>query len=140
MNTNQPTTTTPDPHSADLVTYVHDSCHRWIIRLFSRAVQYGFYDRVVQLIESDYQLASKPLDDNITLLHWAAINNRVDIAKYLVNKGAKIDASGGVLNSTPLHWAVRDGKLDMVIFLLSYNAQAEIVDGEGETERFWSIS
>jgi len=54
----------------------------------------------------------------------------------LVNKGAKIDASGGVLNSTPLHWAVRDGKLDMVIFLLSYNAQAEIVDGEGETERF----
>lgn len=114
MNTNQ-TTGTPDPHTADLVT----------------AVQYGFYDRVVQLIDTDYQLVSKPLDDNITLLHWAAINNRLDIAKYLINKGAKVDAYGGVLNSTPLHWAVRDGKLDMVIFLLSYNAQPGLADGEG---------
>lgn len=104
-----------------------------IYRLISRAVQYGFYDRVVQLIESDSQLASKPLDDNITLLHWAAINNRLDIAKYLINKGAKIDAFGGVLKSTPLQWAIRDGKLDIVILLLSYNAQAGLVDGEGET-------
>jgi palmitoyltransferase len=73
-----------------------------------------------------------PLDDNITLLHWAAINNRIDIAKYLINKGAKIDAIGGALNSTPLHWAVRDGKLEMVILLLSYNAQPSLIDAEGK--------
>ncbi|CAF3619151.1 unnamed protein product, partial [Adineta steineri] len=105
----------PDPHTTDIVT----------------AVQYGFYERVVELIDADSQLATTPVNDNITLLHWAAINSRVEIAKYLINKGAKIDAFGGALNSTPLHWAVRDGKLDMVIFLLSYDAQPLLEDGEG---------
>jgi ankyrin repeat protein len=97
-----------------------------------RAVQYGYYDRVIELIDADPQLAVTPLNDNITLLHWAAINNRIEIAKYLINKGAKIDATGGALNSTPLHWAIRDGKLEMVILLLSYNAQPSLVDGEGK--------
>ncbi|CAF0817270.1 unnamed protein product [Rotaria sp. Silwood1] len=105
----------PDPHTADLVS----------------AVQYGYYDRVVELIEHEPKLAITPVNDNITLLHWAAINNRIDIAKYLLDKHAQIDAIGGELNSTPLHWAIRDGKLQMVVFLLSYNAQAELFDGEG---------
>ncbi|UJR21184.1 hypothetical protein I4U23_024282 [Adineta vaga] len=108
-------TSAPDEHTADLVT----------------AVQYGYYDRVTELINADPQLASTPVQDNITLLHWAAINNRIEIAQYLLNKGAKIDASGGALNSTPLHWAVRDGKLDMILFLLSNGAQPELMDGEG---------
>lgn len=89
----------------------------------------------MELIDADPQLATTPVSDNITLLHWAAINNRVDIAKYLINKGAKIDAIGGALNSTPLHWAVRDGKLEIVILLLSYNAQPALIDGEGKLIR-----
>ncbi|CAF1041855.1 unnamed protein product [Rotaria sordida] len=105
----------PDRDTADIVT----------------AVQYGFYERVIELIEINPQLVTTPLDDNITLLHWAAINNRTDIAKYLINRGAKIDALGGALNSTPLYWAVRDGKLEMTVFLLSYEAQTSLVDGEG---------
>ncbi|CAF3408369.1 unnamed protein product [Rotaria sp. Silwood1] len=105
----------PDKNTADLVT----------------AVQYGFYDRVTELIEVNPQLVTTPLDDNITLLHWAAINNRIDIAKYLVNKGAKVDAIGGALNATPLYWAVRDGKLEMTVYLLSCGAQTSLVDAEG---------
>ncbi|CAF0738301.1 unnamed protein product [Rotaria sordida] len=105
----------PDPHSADLVS----------------AVQYGYYDRVVELIEPEPNLAITPVNDNITLLHWAAINNRIEIAEYLLNKHAQIDVFGGELNSTPLHWAIRDRKLQMVIFLLSHNAQASLFDGEG---------
>ncbi|CAF2411056.1 unnamed protein product [Rotaria sp. Silwood2] len=104
-----------DPNTTDLVT----------------AVQYGFYDRVVELIETNPQLVTASLDDKITLLHWAAINNRIDIAKYLINKGAKVDAIGGALNSTPLYWAIRDGKLEMTVFLLSCGAQTSLVDGEG---------
>ncbi|CAF4681566.1 unnamed protein product, partial [Rotaria sp. Silwood2] len=105
----------PDPHTTDLVS----------------AVQYGYYDRVVQLIEPEPNLVITPVNGDITLLHWAAINNRIKIAKYLLDKHAQIDAFGGELNSTPLHWAIRDGKLPMVIFLLSHNAQASLFDGEG---------
>lgn len=129
MNNNS---STPDSHTADLLTYVVDKEENHIILLlFSSAVQYGFYDRVVQLIDVNPSLASTPLNDNITLLHWAAINNRIEVAKYLINKGAHIDAIGGALKATPLNWAIRDGKLEMVVFLLSHHAQPSIVDGEG---------
>lgn len=97
------------------------------------AVQYGYYDRVVELIESDPSLASKPLNGNVTLLHWAAINNRLEIAEYLIGKRAQVDAIGGELASTPLQWAVRDGKLPMVAYLLSHDAQAGLFDGEGKS-------
>lgn len=74
---------------------------------------------------------TKPANDGVTLLHWAAINDRIKIAEYLISKGAKIDAVGGNLNSTPLYWAIRDGKLRMVVFLLSRNAQTSLFDAEG---------
>lgn len=83
------------------------------------------------MIEADPQLATKTLDDDITLLHWAAINNRIEIAKYLISKGAKVDAIGGVIRATPLYWATRDGKLEMVVYLLSVGAQTSIFDNEG---------
>ena len=51
----------------------------------------------------------KPDKDNITLLHWAAINNRHDVVDFYMSKGAIVDAIGGDLNATPLHWAVRQG-------------------------------
>jgi palmitoyltransferase len=86
----------------------------------------------VELIDPDPQLAATPVNDNISLLHWASINNRIEIAKYLISKGAKVDAIGGALQATPLHWATRDGKLDMIILLLSYNAQPSLIDSEGK--------
>ena len=127
----------PDPHTADLVTYVLNSFKKinksiFIFLISISAVQYGYYDRVVELIEPQPHLASTPVNSNITLLHWAAINNRIEIAKYLLNKHVQIDASGGELNSTPLHWAIRDGKLQMVVFLLSQQAQPSLFDGEGK--------
>lgn len=124
----------PDPHTADLVTYVLHLSLSTLIDYFplNSAVQYGYYDRIVELIEPEPTLAAKPLTGNVTLLHWAAINNRIEIAEYLISKRAQIDAFGGELNSTPLHWAIRDGKLPMVAFLLSHQAQASLFDGEGK--------
>lgn len=123
---------TPDCLSADILTYGREysqACEPFF--LCFRAVQWGFHERVVQLIDANPSLASTPLNENITLLHWAALNNRVDIAKYLISKGAQIDAMGGALNATPLNWAIRDGKIEMVVFLLSYNAQPSISDRDG---------
>lgn len=44
--------------------------------------------------------------DGCSLLHWAAINNRVQIAQYLIKCGAESNP-GGILGETPLHWAFR---------------------------------
>ena len=45
--------------------------------------------------------------ENVTLLHWAAINNRKDIIRFYISRGALVDAIGGDLMATPLHWATR---------------------------------
>lgn len=50
---------------------------------------------------------NQPDNETVTLLHWAAINNRQDIIRYYVSKGAIVDAVGGDLLATPLHWASR---------------------------------
>ena len=99
-------------------------------------------------------------DENITPLHWAAINNRIPVVSYFLQKGANINLVGGELRSPPLHWATRysslsfvecmswhtdslhactwtlirthrQGHLSMVVHLMRYGAQPEVLDGEG---------
>lgn len=45
--------------------------------------------------------------DSVTLMHWAAINNRLELMRYYISKGALVDKPGGELQATPLHWATR---------------------------------
>lgn len=68
--------------------------------------QYGYLERCKELIEAGYNV-NQPDSETVTLLHWAAINNRQDIIRYYVSKGATVDAVGGELLATPLHWATR---------------------------------
>ncbi|XP_038075514.1 palmitoyltransferase ZDHHC17-like isoform X2 [Patiria miniata] len=95
-----------------------------------QAVQYGAIDRLKELVENGLDV-QEPDKENVTLLHWAAINNRLEIARYLINHGAVIDQLGGDLNSTPLHWATRQGHLPMVVLLMQYGADPSLRDGEG---------
>ena len=62
-----------------------------------------------EIVEGEGFDVRKPDEQNITILHWAAINNRKDLVTYYLSAGSIIDAIGGDLNSTPLHWAVRQG-------------------------------
>ncbi|XP_071100123.1 palmitoyltransferase ZDHHC17-like isoform X2 [Haliotis cracherodii] len=95
-----------------------------------RATQYGAFDRVRELIEAGYDVNQMD-KENVSLLHWAAINNRAQIVKYFTSKGAVVDKFGGDLNSTPLHWATRQGHLSMVVQLMAYGADPSLRDGEG---------
>lgn len=95
-----------------------------------KATQFGALERCKELVEAGYDVR-QPDKENVTLLHWAAINNRADIVKYYISKGAVIDQLGGDLNSTPLHWAIRQGHLSMVIQLMRYGADPSLADGEG---------
>lgn len=96
-----------------------------------KATQYGIFSRVKQLVEEDGYGVNERDAENVTLLHWAAINNRIEIVNYLISKGAIVDAVGGELESTPLHWATRQGHISMVVLLMKNGASGSLLDGEG---------
>jgi ankyrin repeat protein len=95
------------------------------------AAQYGNLERCRHLVEVCEEDVTKGDNENITVLHWAAINNRIAVASYLIQKGANPNVTGGELASTPIHWATRQGHLPMVILLLRYGANPETLDAEG---------
>ncbi len=114
-------------NSSQLKTEVNNESNDYDI---VRATQYGAFERCKHLIESGFDVNQRDAE-NVTLLHWAAINNRRDIVKYYISKGAIVDAIGGDLQSTPLHWATRQGHISMIILLLQHRADPTILDGEG---------
>lgn len=95
------------------------------------AAQYGVLERCRELVERRKADIAKADSEGITVLHWAAINNRLPVASYFIQKGANVNATGGELKSGPLHWAVRQGHLTMVVLLMRYGADPEVLDGEG---------
>ncbi|KAK2704348.1 palmitoyltransferase Hip14-like [Artemia franciscana] len=95
-----------------------------------KATQFGVLERCKQLVEAGYDVNKRDLE-NVTLLHWASINNRIEIVKYYISQNAVVDAVGGDLSSTPLHWAIRQGHLRMVVLLMKHGADPQIRDGEG---------
>uniref|UniRef100_A0A131YTZ0 Palmitoyltransferase n=1 Tax=Rhipicephalus appendiculatus TaxID=34631 RepID=A0A131YTZ0_RHIAP len=96
-----------------------------------KATQYGILERCRYLVEVEGYNVNQPDAEDVTLLHWAAINNRREIVSFYISKGAVVDAIGGELRSTPLHWATRQGHLGMVVLLMRHGADASLVDGEG---------
>lgn len=97
-----------------------------------KATQYGAFERVQEIIEGGFDVTNRD-SDNVTLLHWASINNRRELVQYFVKKGAEVDAIGGELMSTPIHWATRQGHTQIVVLLLQYGADYSIKDREGYT-------
>ncbi|XP_028157492.1 palmitoyltransferase Hip14 isoform X2 [Ostrinia furnacalis] len=95
-----------------------------------KATQYGAFARVKELVEAGWDV-NQPDRETVTLLHWAAINNRREIIQYLLAAGAAVDAVGGELQSTPLHWATRQGHLEATVLLLRAGADPALRDAEG---------
>ncbi|XP_026679261.1 palmitoyltransferase Hip14-like [Diaphorina citri] len=97
-----------------------------------KATQNGALERCKELVEAG-QDVNEPDSETVTLLHWAAINNRIEIMKYFISQGAIVDAIGGDLQATPLHWATRQGHLDSVVLLIQHGADPTLMDSEGST-------
>ncbi|KAJ3102928.1 Palmitoyltransferase zdhhc17, partial [Phlyctochytrium bullatum] len=58
-------------------------------------------------------------------------NNQLAVARYLIEKGAEIDAVGGELMATPLQWASRSGHIQMVTLLIHKGSNPLIKDNQG---------
>ena len=68
--------------------------------------------------------------ENVTLLHWAPINNRRDLVRLYITSGSEVDAVGGELLSTPLHWASRQGHIGVIVQLMAAGANPALRDCE----------
>ncbi|CCD62806.1 Palmitoyltransferase [Caenorhabditis elegans] len=72
-------------------------------------------------------------DDGCSLLHWAAINNRLEVARLLISYNADANLIGGVLASSPIHWAARNGLVAMCAVLVKGGAVCNVRDIQGYT-------
>ncbi|KAH7911142.1 hypothetical protein BJ138DRAFT_1063702 [Hygrophoropsis aurantiaca] len=95
------------------------------------AAQRGDLETLRQLVESGKATVTDRDDQNVTPLHWAAINAQLATCRYLIEQGAEVDAIGGDLQATPLQWAARNGYLYIVQLLISHNADPTIADTQG---------
>jgi hypothetical protein len=93
------------------------------------AVQHGRTEEVISAVREDGSgLSAGAIDaDGCSLMHWACINNRIDIVKHLVKCGAEVNVNGGILNESPLQWAARNegyGYTHLIAFLMENGADA----------------
>jgi hypothetical protein len=70
------------------------------------AIQEGDYETVQTVLQNRIVSPNAQDNDGCSLLHWSAINNRVSIAKLLVETGA-YSCGGGALSESPLQWSLR---------------------------------
>lgn len=73
-----------------------------------------FLNKDAKLINADGEHGKKPL-------HWAAHGGHLEVAKYLISRGAVVDSKNEV-DETPLHYAAAHGHLDVVKLLISKGA------------------
>lgn len=114
--TNDPSTKEPEPQTP------REEDLNPTLAQFMAACQAGDLETVKHQISSREVQASDTFSDGVTGLHWAAINNRLSLVKYLVeNEYSKADpnAIGGNLRATPLHWACRTGLVYVADYFLT---------------------
>jgi ankyrin repeat protein len=71
------------------------------------AVQLGNFDLVRDAIRDRVVSINDVDESGCTFLHWAAINNRIQIARFLIDSGISGHRGGGILCESPLQWAIR---------------------------------
>lgn len=96
-------------------------------QMFINACQEGNFEIVYDLVSNHKVNVNNSSNDTVTGLHWACINNRFLIVKFLIeNEYQRADPNilGGKLMASPLHWACRNGLVYIVDYLLS-NSDAD---------------
>lgn len=96
------------------------------------ASELGQYEMVRSLVKfgADVERANANHEHN-TALHVACLNGHVDIAAYLIDAGAEVDANNAQVQ-TPLHLACLHGRKLLANVLIGRGAQIHSVDGDGQ--------
>ena len=78
-----------------------------------KAIRDGSLDQVKQLLDVDGLDVDLKEANGLTYLHTAVFNNQVEIATFLLSKGAEVGVLGGEVKSTPLHVAAEKGYFEV---------------------------
>ena len=71
--------------------------------------------------------------DGLTALHWAALNNDLELAKLLLYAGATVKPTTRVGSYTPLHLASRTGNTEVMKVMLDAGADPNKLTSTGVT-------
>lgn len=96
------------------------------------AAQYGDLERIRKLLLQGINVNSKD-KAGYTALHYASRAGHLDVCKYLLSKGADIDAITKCGEATSLHRAASVGKYEIVKFLIDNKADVRRKDADGKT-------
>ncbi|EPS38222.1 hypothetical protein H072_7992 [Dactylellina haptotyla CBS 200.50] len=96
-----------------------------------RMAQLGDEAGIRTLLDAGKISANYADPEGITPLHWAAINNRYNVCKLLLEAGADVNAVGGESVATPAMWAAQEKHYYIVELLTRYGADHQITDGQG---------
>ncbi|KAL6926037.1 hypothetical protein ACO0SA_000647 [Hanseniaspora valbyensis] len=115
---------------------INISSEQLLYEEYKIACQQGDLAKVKEFIDTkiiDYHNDTDPsLNDNITGLHWAAINNRLSVIKYLAAlPGYNINAiSTDASKTTALHWAAKYGYTYIIKELIANGADYHLSDSQ----------
>ncbi|XP_071729575.1 protein S-acyltransferase 24-like [Rutidosis leptorrhynchoides] len=91
------------------------------------ASAYGDLEKLRNLVEVEGCSVNKPDDNGYHALQWAALNNRVAAAQYILERGADVNAVD-LTGQTALHWSAVRGALQVADRLLEEGVRVNAAD------------
>ena len=98
------------------------------------AAEGGDVAAVQELYRRDHSVVGAKDWDNLTPLHLAVLHKHFDVAVFLIDHGADVNATSSK-GITPLHFAAQNGDTRIVNFLVIHKANLKAVDSKGWTPR-----
>lgn len=96
------------------------------------------FDNVKELVQAGKSVNEKQRMMLTMPLHVAAQEGNLEILKYLVEKGAKVNAQT-YMKKSPLHFAVINGNLDCAEYLLNKDAKINVQDIKNLTPLWYAV-
>lgn len=92
----------------------------------------GDLEAITLAVRKDHVVIAAREWDEATLLHVTVQQNHKELATFLLDQGADVNATTKE-QLTPLHMAAQNGNADIVQLLLDRNANIDAVDAKGWT-------